>query len=101
MTENLLDSLVGQGMELDSSHISHIRKIKEQMCSVALNYDGAIKGSDPLNEETRLYELPDDKGIIQVDHKTRFSATEILFNPEIISLNMPGIPQITFDSIQK
>lgn len=46
------------------------------MCSVALNYESAINSRDPLNEEQRSYELPDDKGIILVDHKMRFKATE-------------------------
>ena len=41
----------------------------EQMCSVALNYEHAIHSRDPLNEEQRSYELPDDKGIIQVNHQ--------------------------------
>jgi len=101
VTDNLLDSLVSQGVELDHSHISHVRKIKEQMCSVALDYERSINAGDPLDEETTLYELPDDKGIIKVDHKTRFNATELLFNPEIVGINSPGIPQISFDSIQK
>ena len=38
---------------------------------------------DPLNQEERSYELP-SKEIIQVGHKTRFNATEILFNPGLI-----------------
>ena len=101
VTYNLLDSLVAQGIEIDNSHINHIRRIKEQMCSVALDYERAINAPDPLREESRLYELPDDKGIIQVDHKTRFNATEILFNPEIIGSSLPSIPKIAFDSINK
>ncbi len=101
VTFNLLDSLVSQGMELNDSHLSHIRKIKEQMCSVALDYERAINGPDPLKEEAVLYELPDDKGIIEVDHKTRYNATELLFDPEIIGSKLPSIPQIAFDSIEK
>lgn len=42
--------------------------MKEQMCAVALDFDHALKQRDPLNEEQRSYELPDDRGIIQVDH---------------------------------
>jgi len=101
VTYNLLDSLVAQGIEVDNSHINHIRKIKEQMCSVALDYERAIKAPDPLKEESRLYELPDNKGIIKVDHEARFNATEILFNPEIIGSSIPSIPKIAFDSIYK
>lgn len=101
VTQNLLDSLVHQGLDLNINYFDHIRRIKEQMCSVALDYNRAIKGPDPLDEETSLYELPDNKGIIQVDHKTRFQATELLFNPEIGGLKGPGIPLLAYDSIQK
>mmetsp|Transcript_38106 Transcript_38106/g.37610 ORF Transcript_38106/g.37610 Transcript_38106/m.37610 type:complete len:273 (+) Transcript_38106:11-829(+) len=52
VTFNLLDSLMAQGIEVDNSNINHIRKIKEQMCSVALDYDRAINSSDPLREES-------------------------------------------------
>ena len=34
------------------------------MCAVAMNYERAIKGPDPLEEEQRSYELPDTKKII-------------------------------------
>jgi actin-related protein len=101
VTQHLLDTLVSQGLDIDINSFDHIRKIKDQMCSVALNYDRAIKGADPLDEEKSLYELPGDKGIIQVDHKTRFEATELLFNPEIGGLKGTGIPQLAYDSIQK
>jgi hypothetical protein len=53
------------------------------MCSVALDYEHALKSKDPLNEEQRSYELPNDGGIIQVDHHKRFKSTEILFNPKL------------------
>jgi hypothetical protein len=38
--------------------------MKEQMCATALNFEHALHSRDPLNEEQRSYELPDDKGII-------------------------------------
>lgn len=101
VTQNLIDSLTAQGIDLDMSSFDYVREMKEQMCSVALDYDRAIHGPDPLDEETRSYELPDEKGIIQVDHRTRFTATELLFNPDIAGLRGPGIPQIAFESIEK
>lgn len=36
---------------------------------------------DPISVEDRSYELPGGK-IIQVDHRKRFSASEIIFTPE-------------------
>lgn len=75
--------------------------MKEQMCSVALNYDSAIHSRDPLNEEQRSYELPDDKGIIQVDHRKRFLSTESIFNPRIIGRDEAGIAMIAYKAIEK
>lgn len=101
VTQSLLDSLVAQGVDVDTNNFEHIREIKEQMCAVAMDYDRAINGPDPLDEETRSYELPDDKGIIQVDHKTRFAATELLFRPDMAGIKGEGVVQCTYDSIQK
>ena len=101
VTQNLIDSLIAQGIDLDNQNFENVREMKEQMCSVALDYDRSISGPEPLDEETRSYELPDEKGIIQVDHKTRFTATELLFNPDLVGLKGDGIPQIAYDSIDK
>ena len=101
VTRNLLDSLVAQGVQIDDDNFEHVREIKEQMCSVALDYHRAVNGPDHLDEEARSYELPGDKGIIQVDHKTRFTSTELLFNPDIVGLKGVGIHQLAYDSIQK
>lgn len=38
------------------------------MCEVGFDYEHDIKSRDPLSDEQRSYELPDGKGIIQVDH---------------------------------
>jgi hypothetical protein len=54
-----------------------------------------------LSDEQRMYELPDDKGIITVDHRTRFNASEILFRPELCGIKSNGIAQLAFDSIEK
>ena len=42
------------------------------------HYPNKMNGADPMNEEERSYELPDGS-IIQIDHKSRFPCTEILF----------------------
>jgi actin-related protein len=101
VTQSMLDSLVAQGVDIDNSNFEDVRKIKEQMCSVAMSYDRSVNGHDPLDEEATSYELPGDKGIIRVDHKTRYAATELLFNPDIAGLKGPGVTQIAYDSIQK
>lgn len=101
VTQFLFDSLVADGVRIDEANIDNVREIKEQMCAVAMDYERSIRGPDPLDEEGRMYELPDDKGIITVNHKTRFAATELLFNPDIAGIKSQGISQIAYESIQK
>lgn len=51
------------------------------MCSISLNYDyDMAQGEDPISKEDRSYELPSGD-IIEVNHKKRFRASEIIFNP--------------------
>ena len=60
------------------------------MCSVSQNFNYDMQNpDDPLSQEERSYELPNND-IIQVDHKKRFSATEILFNPSLIPVTEDG-----------
>lgn len=70
------------------------------MCSVAIDYKHALNSRDPLSDEERSYELPDET-IIKVDHHKRFKATEILFNPQLCDSMNPGIAQMAFKSIEK
>lgn len=54
------------------------------MCSVSQNYHYDVSNhEDPLDKEARSYELPSGE-IIEVDHRQRYNATEILFNPSLI-----------------
>ena len=96
------------------------------MCSVSQNYHYDVSNSeDPLDKESRSYELPtgeviETKGpngdiidkmrkteIIEVDHRQRYNATEILFNPSLIPEEegqeryTDGIAQMAFRSIEK
>jgi actin-related protein len=91
--KQLLKEITDRGIKIDKSQVEKleiIKFLKEKMCAVALDFDKALKSPDPLNEDDRSYELPDgnvvgQSNIIQVDHKARFSATEILFKYIIIT----------------
>jgi len=77
-----------------------VRLIKEKMCFVAL---------DPKKEEKEWagggmgrieeYKLPDGNTLKLGSE--RFRASEILFDPEIIGLEYPGIHQIVVDAINR
>lgn len=64
VTNELIRQLKADNVPINENHFEYVREMKEQMCSVALSYESAINSRDPLNEEARSYELPDDKGII-------------------------------------
>lgn len=104
VTKSLITQLSEDGVPLTKHHFEYVREMKEQMCSVALDYHSALKSKDPLDEETRSYELPDDKGIIKVDHRKRFKASEAIFNPSLIKPKeegLVGLAGITFRAIEK
>jgi len=88
-------------------HPEVIRGLKEQMCSISGNFNYDMQNpDDPISMEDRSYELPSGE-IIQVDHKKRFSATEILFNPSLVGYKdshdkpLEGITAMAFRSIDK
>ncbi|KAJ2454423.1 centractin- actin- protein of the dynactin complex [Coemansia sp. RSA 2336] len=85
-----------------------VRQVKEKLCYVALDAAkeekelASVVGSR-LGAETRprsdMFKLPDGN-LISLGHE-RFRAPEIMFQPEIIGLEYPGIHQIVADSISR
>ncbi|RKO87781.1 actin-related protein [Blyttiomyces helicus] len=73
-----------------------VRIIKEKTCYVALNPAKEEKdaGGSPVD-----FVLPDGK-VLKLEAE-RFRAPEILFDPQIIGLEDPGIHQVVADSINK
>lgn len=72
-----------------------MQALKEKTCSVALDYNAAMKGRDTADEEAKSFELPDGK-IIQVNQQIRLGAPEILFGGKDQS---NSIQQICFQAI--
>ncbi|WWC70358.1 actin-2 [Kwoniella pini CBS 10737] len=73
-----------------------VRTIKEKTCYLAINPAKEEKDQSGAWEEFRL---PDGK-IIQLGIE-RFLAPEILFNPELIGQEYPGVHQVIVDSINR
>ena len=80
-----------------------VRKIKETTSYVALDPNKEEKewtGSNArADQKSYVYQLPDGKKL-KIGAE-RFRAPEILFNPEIIGLEYPGIHQIVVDAISR
>ncbi|RSH82783.1 Actin-2 [Apiotrichum porosum] len=73
-----------------------VRTIKEKTCYLALNPTKEEKDHGGAWEE---FKLPDGK-VIQLGTE-RFLAPEILFNPELVGLEYPGVHQVIVDSISR
>lgn len=107
--KQLMKELNDRGIKIDKTAIERleiIKYLKEKMCAVALDFDKSLKGGDPLSEDDRSYELPDGNtvggsNIIQVDHKARFTATEILFKPSIIGQSCMSLTEMMLDSFDR
>lgn len=83
------------------------------MCHVAYNFTEEMgSNEDPLSFEERQYELPDNV-VIEVKHRKRIAAAEVLFNPERIGYKYDefdggdhgdlkgGIAKLAFESIRQ
>ena len=82
ITQSLINQLEASGKNV-KEHPEVIRGLKEQMCAVSLNYDQDMsRNEDPISQEDRSYELPGGD-IIEVNHRQRFKATELIFNPRV------------------
>ena len=90
ITKRLFDEILCNEIKLKpDEHMEVVRKIKEQMCHVAENYESEVKYSgsrDPLDQEQRSYELPSGQ-IIEVNLKKRITAAEVMFNPKLAGGN--------------
>ncbi|WWC89472.1 actin-2 [Kwoniella dendrophila CBS 6074] len=73
-----------------------VRTIKEKTCYLALN---PVKEEKDQSGSWEEFRLPDGK-IIQLGVE-RFLAPEILFNPELIGQEYPGVHQVIVDSINR
>ena len=73
-----------------------VRTIKEKTCYLSLNPSKEEKDLSGAWEEFRL---PDGKAI-QLGTE-RFLAPEILFNPELVGQEYPGVHQVIVDSINR
>jgi actin-related protein len=73
-----------------------MQAMKEKTCSVALDYNTAVKGRDNSDEESKSFELPDGN-IVQVSQDIRYSAPELLFGGR--DQNAPSIQKICMEAI--
>ena len=97
VTNFLMDKLKENHEENLFNEIKKNSKIiKEKLCRVSLNYEEELK--DNNNNEIK-YKLPDGKEVNL--NKELFTCPELLFQPDLIGLEIPGIHMQMYNSIMK
>jgi actin-related protein len=82
-----------------NSGLDMVRDMKEKMCFVSQNYEKELMDSETSNFNDKFYELPDGNKIKLGDE--RFRCPEVLFQPQIISMEEKGVQEMILSSIQK
>lgn len=99
ITDYLKNLLMKRGYSLVSSaELEVVRDIKERLCYVTMDTDKELQRAqvDPTIE--RQYEMPDGQ-FIRISTE-RFQSPEVLFTPELIGLEISGIPDVAHKVIE-
>lgn len=99
LTDALVTTLSESGYSFTTSAERDIvRDIKETICYVAPNYDDAINKVDQDSELDKQYILPDGQ-VITVGSQ-RFRTPEVLFQPDLVGKEIPGIHTAIHKTVQ-
>jgi len=96
ITQSVMEMMVNQNGAEHAENRKVMQDLKEKVCSVALDYNSAMKLPDMADEESKSFELPDKK-IIQVGRDIRLGAPEVLFGNR--DKGSQSIQKICFEAI--
>ena len=99
LTEYFQKHIAEEGLDFSNSAEKEIIKdIKEKLCYVAQNFNEEMELFSKDPSKKKEYELPDGKKIKLGDLIIR--TPEILFDPTIIGMDIPSLPQLVYNTIQ-
>ena len=100
LTDYMMKILMERGYTFGTTAEREIvRDMKEKLCYVALDFEEEMKKASESGSIDRSFALPDGN-IVTVGNE-RFRCPEVLFQPNFIGLEAPGIHETTFNSIGK
>ncbi|XP_070580855.1 actin-2-like [Ptychodera flava] len=76
-----------------------ISDVKENLCSVALDFEQETASAKGSSSAENGYDLPDGQTVTIGDE--RFRCPEALFQPSLLGMENPGIHETVFNSIKK
>lgn len=98
LTNYLQRLLSDRGFDFSNSNDrEECEKIKEKKCTIAYDFDAAVKESQEPNPKEVVYSLPDGSNISLTNE--HFKCPEALFQPNKLGKDFPGIHELTYQSI--
>lgn len=100
LTDYTWTNLLERGYFVGPSDRQCVEAVKEELCYIALDYEQELQcEADPNYLTAKTYQLPDGKSITM--GKDSFRIPEPLFQPSLLGLDIFGVHDATYSSIQK